>query len=245
MTAKLNQIIAVEKGIKSRAYADLTTLNKSAQKPDLFLGFTKTYTPKNEEGEQLPGESRRVQLTADDVLRGVHRTLSELFTIEARKEWTNVGARADVTVDGVTIVEQAPVTFLLFLEKQLNDVKSIVSSIPILSLDEAWKFDAQSGLSKTEASIQHRTKKVEKPIVLYPATDKHPAQTALSSEDVIVGFWHTVKQSGAVAATRKRELLERIDRLAIAVKEARETANSIEEAHSPDVAKTVFSYLFA
>ena len=41
--AKLNQIIAIEKGIKSRVYGDLTELNKAIQKPDLFNGFQKTY----------------------------------------------------------------------------------------------------------------------------------------------------------------------------------------------------------
>ncbi len=38
--AKLNQIIAIEKGIKSKAYAHVTELHKACQKPDLFNGFS-------------------------------------------------------------------------------------------------------------------------------------------------------------------------------------------------------------
>lgn len=41
--AKLNQIIAVEKGVKSKSYSDLTELNKVVQKPDLFNGLVKRY----------------------------------------------------------------------------------------------------------------------------------------------------------------------------------------------------------
>ncbi len=56
--ARLNQIIAIEKGIKSRAYAELTELHKAAQKPDLFHGFVKTYQKRDEarchSGSQMP-----------------------------------------------------------------------------------------------------------------------------------------------------------------------------------------------
>ncbi len=40
--SKLNQIIAIEKGIKSRVYAGLTDLNKIVQKGELFNGFQKS-----------------------------------------------------------------------------------------------------------------------------------------------------------------------------------------------------------
>jgi hypothetical protein len=49
--AKLNQIIAVLKGIKSRDTKTVSELYHAAQKPDLFNGFSKNYRPINEEGE--------------------------------------------------------------------------------------------------------------------------------------------------------------------------------------------------
>jgi hypothetical protein len=39
--------------------------------------------------------------------------------------------------------------------------------------------------------------------VLYDATEHHPAQTQLISEDVIVGWWETVKHSGAIPRPRQ------------------------------------------
>ena len=58
---KLNQIIAVEKGIKARVYADLTQLHHATQKADLFNGFAKQYQSLTDDGEQLPGEVPNVR----------------------------------------------------------------------------------------------------------------------------------------------------------------------------------------
>ena len=50
---KLNQIIAVEKGVKARTQRTVTDTYHACQKPALFNGFDKTYQPKDEEGEVL------------------------------------------------------------------------------------------------------------------------------------------------------------------------------------------------
>ncbi|HEX5084517.1 MAG TPA: hypothetical protein VFY40_20945 [Blastocatellia bacterium] len=39
--SKLNQIVAIEKGVKSRVYGEITEMRKLSQKPDLFSGFSK------------------------------------------------------------------------------------------------------------------------------------------------------------------------------------------------------------
>ena len=96
---KLNQILAIEKGTKSRVYAEVTQMNASAQKPALFSGFTKAYTPKEDDGEVFPPESQRVQMNARDMLASLSKHLGELFDISAAKDWANCHATADVTVD--------------------------------------------------------------------------------------------------------------------------------------------------
>ena len=48
---KLNQIIAIEKGVKSRAYGELTTLHKESQKAESFNGFVKNYRKKTRMGK--------------------------------------------------------------------------------------------------------------------------------------------------------------------------------------------------
>jgi hypothetical protein len=240
---KLNQIIAIEKGVKSRVYGEITEIYKAVQKPALFNGFAKTYLKKDDDGEDLPPERQRVQYVVKDILNAVSRLSTELVAVTARKDWTNCEAKGSVEVDGAVLIKDAPVPFLLFLEKQLTDLRTFVVALPMLDEAEAWALDQNSGLYKTDASSTHRTKKLQKPIVLYDATDKHPAQTQLIVEDIIVGFWNTVKQSGAIPKPDKQALLGRVEKLLKAVKVAREAANMQDEVETPDIGAAVFGYL--
>ena len=240
---KLNQIIAIEKGVKSRVYGQLTTLHKQAQREDAYNGFAKTFRRKDEEGEDFPPERKRVQLNARDVLKEVATLQTELFDVTAAKDWANCAARADVVVDGQVLIKDVPATHLLFLEKQLTDVRTFIEKMPTLDETDDWSEDPNSNLYRTDKSTTHKTKKVQRPIVLYEATKEHPAQTQLISEDVIVGWWDTVKHSGALPMPRKQALLERVDRLLKAVKFAREAANGLE-VEEAKVGEAIFGYLF-
>ena len=84
---------------------------------------------------------------------------------------------------------------------------------------EDWKSDPNSGLYRTEPTETHRTKKMQKPIVLYAATPEHPAQTQLITEDVIAGWWVLTRQSGAMPKPEKQRLQDRIDKLIQAIKQ--------------------------
>lgn len=244
MTHRLNQILAIEKGTKSRVFGEISKLHNAVQRASALNGFSKTYRPKDEEGDRYPPERQRVQLIATETLRQAGRLLSELFDVTASKDWANTTAKADVVVEGEVLLEQVPATYLLFVEKQLGDLRTLITKIPVLDQADAWTLDEGSQLYKTEPTETSRTKKVQRPIVLYPATPEHPAQTQLISEDQVVGTWVTVKHSGALPATRKAELLDRIERLSNAVKFAREQANSVE-ATRREVGERIFRYLLS
>ena len=146
-------------------------------------------------------------------------------------------------INGKVLIADVPISYLLFLEKQFNDLRTIITDLPVLDEGEAWVKDINSGLFKTEPTKTHRTKKVVRPLVLYPATPEHPAQTQVVQEDIIAGYWQTVKHSGAMPKPEKAKLIARIDMLARAVKEAREAANGIDESPSPSVGEIIFSFL--
>ena len=241
--AKLNQILAIEKGIKSRVYAQFSRLHQATQKPGLMNGFKKSYQPKDEEGESFPSEAQKVQYEYGDVFKQVNALLSELFDVTASKDWANCKTTADVMVDGRLLVGGAPPPFLLFLEKQLSDLHTLVSKMAEVDAGEDWSEDPTSGLLRSESRQTHKTKKVQRPLVLFPATKEHPAQTQLITEDVVVGSWHTIKYSGAIPPPRKALVLERIQKLTKAVKFAREKANAVE-APKERIGETIFGYLF-
>lgn len=244
MVGKLNQVLAIEKGVKSRVYGEITELHKIVQKPDLFVGFDKTYQPKDDQdGETLPAEKKRVQYVAKDIMRTVSRLSTELMNVIARKDWTNCVAKASVKIDDKVIIADAPVSYLLFMEKQLTDIHTLVKNMPSPDDAEVWNFDSVSGLLKTAPIQTHRTKKIAKPIVLIQPTVEHPGQAQMVAEDVIAGFWNQTKMSGAMQKADKQALLDRIEKLANAVKEAREAANVSDVVPTPEVGEAVFSYL--
>ena len=223
---QLNQVVAIEKGVKNDSKKKLDALYHNVQKPDLFNGFTKQYQPLNEEDvDVLPPETQRVRLNAEDVLNSIGESLTELFDITADKDFANTQAKADVVVDGTVFVKDAPVTYLLFLEKQLEHLKTVVGKVPVLSVDHDWKPDVNTSLFKTNERVTVRTKKVQEGLVLQPPTKEHPAQTQLISKDVITGHWKTVGLSGALPEPRRRAVLDKIEKLRKAVKFAREEAN--------------------
>ncbi|MCA9494174.1 MAG: hypothetical protein KC621_29805 [Myxococcales bacterium] len=242
MTTKLNQIVAIEKGVKSRVYSAVTELHKESQKAEPYTGLSKTYRKRDEDGEDMPGETKRVRQVATDVLTQLSRLQTELWDVEATREWANTKAHADVVVDGRVLVKDAPVTYLLFLEKQVNDLRTFVDKMPTLDDTEEWSEDPNTGLFRTGRVTTHRTKKTPKVIVKYEATKEHPAQTELVHEDLVVGYWETVKSSGALPAPRKAKLLERIEKLGRAVKMAREQANDMA-CEKLDIGATVFGWL--
>ncbi|MGA8113610.1 MAG: hypothetical protein WCA46_08115 [Actinocatenispora sp.] len=241
--ARLNQIIAVEKGVKSRSFQELTKTHQSLQKPAPLSGISRTYQPKDEEGERLPPESTKVQIKVDEVIRETVRIMTRLFDVTATKDWTNCSARADVLVDGRAIAADVPVTYLLFLEKQLVDLHTFVRKLPVLDAAESWVYDSSADCYATEPVQTVRTRKVPRNHVKAEATEKHPAQVEVYHEDITVGYWRTVKFSGALPAKRVNDMLERVEKLQAAVKFAREDANAVD-AVDQKVGERFFDYLF-
>ncbi len=222
---KLNQIIAVEKGVKNEAFATITNAHQLVQKTGPLSGISRVYQPKDEDGDALPPESTPVQLRTATVIKSVETALTRLFDLTLTKDAANCVARADIVVDGVTLVTEVPVTTLLFLEKQLTDIHTFVKKLPVLDASEIWAYSDAHDAYATEVTRTVRTKKIPRNHVKAEATDKHPAQVELFSEDVLVGTWSTIKFSGALPAREVSDMLSRVVKLQEAVKFAREEAN--------------------
>lgn len=238
-----NQIIAIEKGVKNRAKTLLTDFYKAIQKPALFSGKIKKFEKINDDTPDLPDENVKVQMIASEMINKAAEALSEYFDVSATKDWGNCVSKASVIVDGQTIIEDAPVTYLLFLEKELADLHTFVGSMPTLDTSFNWSKDQNSNLFKSDSLKTQRTAKVQRPVVLYEATKEHPAQTQLITEDRLVGYWNSVEMSGALPIPEKESILKKIEKLQAAVKSAREKGNSCE-IEKQSVSGKIFSYLF-
>ena len=126
--ARLCQIIAIVNGRKSETQARITEIHHRVTKEALCTGLSRSYTPSDlENGEKLPAENKRVQQVATDGLKEAAKVWTSLLDVVATQDTANCEAKADVVVDGKTILAKVPVTHLLFLDKQLTDVKTFIT----------------------------------------------------------------------------------------------------------------------
>jgi hypothetical protein len=240
---KLHQLIAVVQGKKAHAEKVKTEAYHLFQKPDLFNGLNRKYEPRTEEGERLPEEKESFHFKVNDLVRNTREAMIEMLDAVVSQDATNCHAKADVVVLGETLLKDVPAVSLIFLEKQLTDLATYVSRIPTLKSGGEWNYDQSQDLYRSVPVQTIRQTKVQEPIVLYPATEEHPAQTQLVTKDVTAGTWTKVEYSTAWPVSLKNQTLERIRVLKEAVVKAREEANAVEvvDAH---VGEAILSYIF-
>jgi hypothetical protein len=243
MTQHLSQVIAVEKDIKDKASQKLAHARGVFGNRGVLSGIARTYTPIEDGGEVLPAESTRVQHTVAQVLKDTQESLVALFDTTATKDYTNCVAKADIIVDGKTLLKGVPATYILFLEKQVAELLSFVKSIPTLDASEEWQHNQALDTWATPPVETIRSKKVMRNHVLAEATDKHPAQVQVYAEDIPAGRWKTIKYSGAMPATEHNAMIARIERLQRAIKHAREDANR-QEVTQQHAGEPLLHYIF-
>lgn len=240
---RLNQILAIEKGARNDGVRALSDSYHLLQKPDPLSGINRTYRPKDDEGDELPSETKRVQVTVSDVLTQLRQPLERMLNVAATKDIANTEARADVVIGDRTIMTDVPPTYLLYLEKQLQDLLTFFSKLPVLDPGENWTWDDATSAYVSEPMTTHRSKKVKRSHVLFPATDKHPAQVQAYDEDEIVGYWKTTRYSGAIPKAEMQAYVKRVRELLEAVKKAREEANAYGPVTDSDYGEKVLDYV--
>lgn len=242
---KLCQVLAIEKGAKQRTNKEGGDIHKLLQKGEGFTGRLKRYTPlDSEDTDTQPDEQVSIRFQVGDQVNRFQEVMKELWDIVITKDAGNQKACASIIIDGVAITDDIPATSLVFLEKQLDDIKAVISSIPELHTAHTWTWDDNKSAYVSEETTRNRTKKVTKALVLYPATDKHPAQTQTVQEDVVVGHYTEYYTSSAIPPKKKKEMLDRVYKLKKAVKEARERANATDITMFDKEAEKLLSYIF-
>lgn len=247
MTTRLHQIVAVHKRVASDAGGRFAELFRQVQKVDRLTGHERTNRPYNSETIPLPAEAKKVEFTAHEVINQVTDVMTRFWDLTATRDWADTKALADVKLqDGTVLISQAPVDFLLFLEHQFDELRKFIKAIPTLPLAEEWHA-VGDGTWKTDEIETKQMQKTPHPFVKWAPPDssyRQEAQVETYSTDDPVGTWRLVKFSGALHISEATEIMKRLDALIVAVKYAREEANSIE-VENKRVATQLFEYLFA
>jgi hypothetical protein len=241
------KVVAIDASVKQDVFRGLLALRAAFQKTPLLNGISRTYQPLDDEsGDKLPPESTLVQLKVKDALEEAQRLFIQLFDTTATKEYGNQLARADLIVDGRTLIENAPAILLVFLDKQLHEMMELLKEVPTLDPSDKWELDENDKLYKTVPVETARMKKLPRAFEKAKATDKFQAQVETYFEDEVVGYWTTVRMSGALPAEQVREMMRRVRKLQIAVKQAQQQANTREVDNKDGVVgKVVLDYIFA
>ena len=240
--AKLHEVLAVEPNVKGKSDEILReALNTFRKKDALFTGLSRTYTPKDDEGEKFPDESLPVSENVKSKLAYVFKELIARADLIATKEHTNTLAKADITVDGNVLVQNVPATTLLMLEKEIKKWRELVLSVPTLEPQVNWSFDKDNNIYRTEEKKTLKSQKESVVLVKYEATPEHPAQTEIVTKDVFIGEWTTVHLSGKISSAEKAEIITKIDKLEVAVKQARQRANE-EKVTQQKIGKILVDY---
>lgn len=191
-------------------------------------------------------ESKALATTVSATLEFALGVWAKHENLQARKNTANRGAIGDIMWRGGKLVNGVPVDELMGLEVRLGQIRELIAAVPTLDATKHWVSASHMGAHIWQLANPEETSKTEKivvPVIMAPATDKHPAQVQAVAKDVNVGVFSTLRLSGACTAAQKAEALLRIDELITEVRQARVRANQIEVAETPDIAEPLLNLI--
>ncbi len=217
------------------------------KKPEHFMGQHRKLEMFRDDNIKHPEEFKALDTTVAEKLAHMQKTEVRYFDVMLQKEASNQVAVADLVVDGSTIAEKVPVTFLLGMETRLKHLRSAYEFIPTLAPGVEWRIDESQGDNvyvNAKPIEQMKTETIIEPVVLYEATKEHPAQVKESKKVINVGKYVTTHWSGMISPAEKSILLARIDKLIRAFKKARQRANTTKVVKRT-IGKELFDYIHA
>ena len=249
-TTKLHALLAVYENLKGQATKVRGELAGTFKgKRSLFEGRRKTFTS-NEEANTVPvtEDQQEIQSTVKKEIEWIQPYLARFYDAAYQIDVANTEAKADIeTEDGVVLIAGVPTTTLLQLEKRVQELREFIEAIPTLNAEKSFQPDPEKGdgYYKAREIVKTRTKKTKKALVLYPHSDKHPAQTQLIDEDVPIGTILEQEWSALLTPALKAGLLDRAEILYRAVTRARSKANEQEiDVRDKKIGKTLLDFVF-
>lgn len=248
---KLHELLAAEKTPTGAWNTMLEeTLRKFKNPESYFFGHSKSLSmieasPANEAEEAKAREEKPVASSVHDTLEYALGLFAKAEDLQYRKNATNRIATASVMWKGSVLLKDLPVDELLGLEARIQKIRGLIEAAPTLDASKHWVKAEALGAHVWELREAERTTKTEKvvvPIIMAPATDKHPAQVQAVQKDNIIGTYSTMKRSGACTTVQKADAMTLIDELLVEIKQARMRANETE-AVSGSIADTLTALL--
>lgn len=245
MTRHLAQVVAIEADVRKQTAARLAEAHHPLSAPGMFDGLSAEYRTVIDGGEELTPEGNRVQATVADLLDATRDAWIDLFDVTAARDFTNcqTGTVADVQVGGDVLVRDAPLPWLLWLDRWLDDAENLVKRLPTLPADTVWEPTSRPGVWRSEPRETLRQVNRPEVMVLHEAVGPHAPQTQVINVARTEGVWTRHRFSGALPPGRREEILRKVRLLRTAVHTAREQLKRVE-ALDPKPGAAVLGFLF-
>lgn len=247
---KLHEVLAAEKTVKDQNKVLLdSTLTKFKKSESYFRGHTKLLkmiadSDENRAIEEAAREDKPVITNVYETLEYVFAFWAKNEDFQAQKNEANTRATSYLEFRGNRLIENVPVDELLGLLDRLGSLRSLLLEAPTIDASRTWENGAVKYTWRAvDDDVVTKTEKRLTPVVLSPATDKHPAQIEKVVNDAVVGKWITRKSSGELTAQQKADLLAAIDELISEGSKARSRCNEIEVNKSVNVGMVITSVL--
>lgn len=245
---KLHELLAIEGSLESQANTTRQELaNSFEKKRHLFNSQIKTFYPSADGAEPVQEEVSSIQTTVEKEFTWISGFLAKSYDASLQVAEANTKARGSITLaNGTVLADNVPATALLELEKRMNELLTLVKAAPTLDPAKGYTQDTacEKGVYKAREITSVRTRKDSIPLVLYEATDKHPAQVQIQQKDVPIGNVKTLQWSSELTPLRKSEIISRVEDLIRAVRQARVRANE-QEVEQVTIGEKLLGYVFA
>ncbi|MBT8496213.1 MAG: hypothetical protein KJO07_24425 [Deltaproteobacteria bacterium] len=249
----LHEILAVEQDLKGNAERARThALESFRSKQTHYTGLRRTFRPfaveENAEdlaAERLEAETKLAKTVAGE-LDSALAIAGEAMTVGFQIDEANTRARADIVVDGETVASEVPATFLLQLERRLREVRSMFREAPTFDPVRLWTADPDADrphVLRAEPVTTIRKARTRKYNLMVAATVEHPAQVDIVEIDEPVGEIRSYEWTGKLSIAKKTALLDQVDKLIAAVKQARSRANATPVDTERKVGKALTNFL--
>ena len=248
---KLHELLAVDTNLSNQANTTRQGLQDTFEKKrHLFTKKVVTFQPNTEGAQAKTEEQSDIQTTVAQEIKWISEHLMKAIDVGHQVDVANTLARADVVIEDLDepLLKQVPATSLLQLEKRIQEVMQLVKTMPTLDPAKGFHPDPnEAGLYRAREVKKHRTTKEQVPLVLYPATKEHPAQTQIISKDNVIGEITEQEWSAMTTPAIKSDILANCEKLLRAVKKARARANQQEiETTSPEyrIGRKMLDFVF-
>ena len=251
----LHEILAVEQDVKANAERARNQLIETFRtKQSHFTGMRRTFRPfavdeaaGDEGGERLEAETQLAK-TVPEQLDLALREVGKALDMGLQVDEANTRAKADIVVDGEVLLADVPATFLLQLERRLREVRAVFKEVPCFDPVRIWSVDPvadKKHVLRAEPVTTIRKQRTRKYNVMVEATKEHPAQVDIVEVDEPVGEIRSYEWTGMLSTGKKQALLDQLDRLLAAVKQARSRANTVAVDRSQKASKVLGDFLLA